>query len=310
MNLAKAKYTQLIKAEAKRLGFFACGIAEARFLEEEADTFDKWLKSGFNGDMYYMENHYDKRLNPKLLVPGAKSVISLLMSYFPKEVQTQEDVPRIAKYAYGEDYHYVVKDKIYKLMQYIKDEIGEVSGRVFTDSAPVFEKKWAELAGIAWRGKNSNMLTKKGSFFFIGELIIDLELEYDTPINSYCGTCTRCIDACPTQAITEPYVIDANKCISYLTIEYKESLPEELKSKFNNNLFGCDICQDVCPFNRKPLIHNEKRFEPVPKLLQMTERDWHAINEKNFKTIFGNSAISRAKYTGLKRNLAFINKKD
>lgn len=310
MSINKVSYTQLIKAEAKRLGFFACGISEARFLKEEAKNFERWLKKGYHGEMSYMENHFDKRLNPKLLVPGAKSIISLLYNYYPEETQKQKDAPVISKYAYGEDYHFVLKDKMRALMQFINAEIGDVNGRAFTDSAPVFDKKWAELSGIAWRGKHSNMLTKQGSFFFIGELIIDLELAYDKPMNSYCGTCTRCIDACPTQAITEPYVVDAKKCISYLTIEFKERLPENLKDKFQNRVFGCDICQDVCPYNKKPLFHNEDRFLPHPDLLKMTKDEWYEITEDVFKILFKKSPVKRTKFTGLKRNLDFINTKD
>ncbi len=296
----------MIKAEAKRLGFFAYGISKARFLEEEVENFENWLKNGSNGEMAYMENHFDKRLNPSLLVEGAKSVISLLYPYYPQQLQKHNDAPVISKYAYGEDYHFVLKEKMKKLMQFINDEIGEVNGRAFTDSAPVFDKKWAELSGIAWRGKHSNMLTRQGSFFFIGELIIDLDLEYDKPMNSYCGTCTRCIDACPTQAITEPYVVNARKCISYLTIEFKGNLPEELKDKFQNRVFGCDICQDVCPYNRKPLFHNEERFLPHPDLLEMTKKDWHEMTEETFKKLFKKSAVKRTKFKGLKRNLDFI----
>jgi len=306
LDLNKTKYTQLIKAEAKRLGFFACGISEARFLEEEAKNFEKWLKNGFHGEMFYLENYFDKRLNPKLLVPGAKSVISLLYSYYPHKLQKHEDAPVISKYAYGEDYHFVLKDKMRELTDFIRKEIGDVDGRAFTDSAPVFDKKWAELSGIAWRGKHSGMLTKQGSFFFIGELIIDLDLEYDKPMNSYCGTCTRCIDACPTQAITEPYVVDARKCISYLTIEFKGNLPEKFKDKFQNRVFGCDICQDVCPHNRKPLFHKEDRFFPSSELIEMNEADWHEITEDVFKKLFKNSAVKRTKFKGLKRNLDFI----
>jgi len=310
LSINKVSYTQLIKAEAKRLGFFACGISEARFLKEEAKNFERWLKKGYHGEMSYMENHFDKRLNPKLLVPGAKSIISLLYNYYPEETQKQKDAPVISKYAYGEDYHFVLKDKMRALMQFINAEIGDVNGRAFTDSAPVFDKKWAELSGIAWRGKHSNMLTKQGSFFFIGELIIDLELAYDKPMNSYCGTCTRCIDACPTEAITEPYVVDAKKCISYLTIEFKERLPENLKDKFQNRVFGCDICQDVCPYNKKPLFHNEDRFLPHPDLLKMTKDEWYEITEDVFKILFKKSPVKRTKFTGLKRNLDFINTKD
>jgi len=300
------KNTNLIKAKAKRLGFFACGISKVRFLEEEAKNLETWLKKGYNGTMSYMENHFDKRLNPQLLVPDAKSVISLLYTYYPQELQKDKEAPVISKYAYGEDYHFVLKDKMKALLNFINKNIGEVSGRAFTDSAPVLDKKWAELSGIAWRGKHSNMLTKQGSFFFIGELIVDIELEYDTPMNSYCGTCTLCIDACPTQAITEPYVVDANKCISYLTIEFKENLPEDLKSKFQNRVFGCDICQDVCPHNRKPLFHNEDRFLPHPDLLEMSKKEWQEITEDVFKKIFKKTAVKRTKFKGIKRNLDFI----
>ncbi len=306
MNSKKSKYTQKIKAEAQRLGFFACGISKARFLEEEVQYFENWLKNDFNGEMQYAENHFDKRLDPTLLVPGAKSVISLLYPYYPHKLQIHKDAPVISKYAYGEDYHFVLKDKMKELMQFINSEIGEVSGRVFTDSAPVLDKKWAELSGIAWRGKHSNMITKRGSFFLIGELIIDLELAYDKPMNSYCGTCTRCIDACPTQAITNEYVVDARKCISYLTIEFKGKLPEELKDSFQNRIFGCDICQDVCPYNSKPLFHNEERFFPHTDLLEMTKRDWHEITEDVFQKLFKKSAVKRTKFSGLKRNIDFI----
>ena len=268
----KEKYTQIIKAEAERLGFFACGISKARFLEEEQQNLETWLKKGLHGEMKYMENNFEKRLDPTKLVDGAKSIISLLFSYHPKEQQKHKDAPIISKYAYGEDYHFVLKDKMQKLLNFINEKIGEVSGRAFVDSAPVLEKKWAELSGLGWIGKNSLLLTKQGSFFFICELIIDLELNYDKSINSYCGTCTRCIDACPTKAITEPYVVDANKCISYLTIEFKESLPKQLQNSFQNRVFGCDICQDVCPHNRKPIFHNEPRFLPQDKLLEMTKK--------------------------------------
>ncbi|MCF6364875.1 MAG: tRNA epoxyqueuosine(34) reductase QueG [Bacteroidales bacterium] len=305
MNSTK-KNTELIKAEAKRLGFFACGISKSRFLEEEAKHLENWLKSGMNGTMSYMENYFDKRLDPTKLVPGSKSVISLLLPYYPKKLQKHKGAPVISKYAYGEDYHFVLKDKMKDLMIFIRQKIGKISGRAFTDSAPVMDKKWAELSGIAWRGKHSNMLTKHGSFFFIGELIIDVELEYDKPMNSYCGTCTLCIDACPTNAIEEPYVVNANKCISYLTIEFKENLPEELKNKFNNRVFGCDICQDVCPHNRKPLFHNEERFIPHPNLLEMTKTEWHEITEDVFRKIFKKSAVKRTKFKGFKRNLDFV----
>ena len=305
MNL-KQKYSQIIKAEAKRLCFFDCGISKARFLEEEVKNVEKWLRNDFHGEMKYMENHFEKRLDPTKLVDDAKSVISLLFPYYPRETQKDKDAPIISKYAYGEDYHFVLKDKMHELLNFINEEIGEVRGRAFTDSAPVLDKKWAELSGMGWIGKNSLLLTKQGSFFFIGELIIDLELEYDTPINSYCGTCTRCIDACPTQAITEPYIVDANKCISYLTIEFKGSLPKQLQNSFNNKVFGCDICQDVCPHNRKPIFHTEPRFNPKQELLEMSKQDWHEINEEVFRKLFKKSAVKRTKIKGLIRNLDFI----
>ena len=296
----------MIKAEALRLGFFACGISKVRFLEDEVKHFEKWLSAGMHGEMTYMENHFDKRLDPSKLVPGSKSVISLLYNYYPQKIQKHNDVPLISKYAYGEDYHFVLKDKMHQLHTFIEDEIGEVSGRAFTDSAPVMDKKWAELSGIAWRGKHSNMLTKQGSFFFIGELILDLELDYDKPMNSYCGTCTSCIDACPTGAITEPYVVDGSKCISYFTIELKGAIPEDMKGKFKNRIFGCDICQDVCPYNSKPLFHSEERFLPHPDLIEMNKEEWYDITEDVFKRIFKKSAVKRTKFKGLKRNLDFI----
>lgn len=298
----------MIKAEALRLGFFACGISKARFLEEEAKKFDKWLESGKHGEMSYMERNAEKRLDPSKLVPGAKSVVSLLYNYFPEQLQHPDDAPVLSKYAYGEDYHFVLKDKMNQLMKYIHDVIGKVEGRVFTDSAPVLEKKWAELSGLGWQGKNSNFLTKNGSFFFIGELIIDLELEYDHKLNNYCGTCTKCIDSCPTGAITEPYVIDARKCISYLTIELKGEIPKDMEGKFKNRVFGCDICQDVCPFNKYPIKHNESRFLAKGSLLNMSKEDWYTLTEEDFDQIFKKSAVKRAKYSGLKRNLDFLKK--
>jgi epoxyqueuosine reductase len=300
------EHTEQIKAEAKRLGFFSCGVSEARFLHEEALHLEKWLSSGKNGTMSYMENHFDKRLNPQLLVNGAKSVISVLFPYFKGELQKDPEAPVISKYAYGNDYHTVIKQKLTLLLKFIKQNIGDINGRAFTDSAPVMDKKWAELSGIAWRGKNSNMVTLQGSYFFIGEFIIDAELEYDQSINSYCGNCTKCIDACPTAAIVEPYVIDSRKCISYLTIEYKNSIPDEMIGKFKNRVFGCDICQDVCPHNRKPLFSNESAFYPNSMITDLTKKEWYEITEPVFKEIFKNSAVKRTKFTGFKRNLDFL----
>ena len=305
-----AKNTALIKHKAQELGFFYCGISKAEFLEEEAPRLEAWLNQQRHGKMSYMENHFDKRLDPRLLVDGAKSVISLLLNYYTEEKQSDATAPKISKYAYGEDYHVVIKEKLRQLMQFIETEIGEVSGRVFVDSAPVMDKAWAKKSGLGWIGKNSNLIhPKSGSFFFIAELIIDLELEADGPIKDYCGTCTKCIDACPTDAIIEPYVVDGSKCISYLTIELKDALlPAEFKGKMDNWAFGCDICQDVCPWNRFSLLHNEPRFNPSQNLLQLSKSDWQDLSEEVFSELFKLSAIKRTKFDGLKRNIAFLSK--
>jgi epoxyqueuosine reductase len=307
-----AKNTALIKQKAQELGFFYCGISKAEFLEEEAPRLEAWLKQQRHGKMSYMENHFDKRLDPRLLVDGAKSVISLLLNYYTKEKQSDPTAPKISKYAYGEDYHDVIKGKLRQLMQFIETEIGEVSGRVFVDSAPVMDKAWAKKSGLGWIGKNSNLIhPKSGSFFFIAELIIDLELEADGPIKDYCGTCTRCIDACPTDAIIEPYVVDGSKCISYLTIELKDAiLPSEFQGKMDSWAFGCDICQDVCPWNRFSLMHNEPRFSPSQNLLQLSKSDWHDLSEEVFNELFRLSAVKRTKYNGLKRNIDFLSDKE
>jgi len=302
----KAKYTQLIKSEAKRLGFLSCGISKAQFLEEEAPRLEAWLNKNMNGKMRYMENHFDKRLDPTLLVEGSKSVISLLLNYYPSEIQN-EDSYKISKYAYGNDYHFVIKDKLKSLLHFIQDEIGEVGGRAFVDSAPVLDKAWAAKSGLGWIGKHSNLLTQQiGSFYFIAELIIDLELEYDHATTDHCGTCTKCIDACPTEAITEPYVVDGSKCISYFTIELKENIPTEFKGKFDDWMFGCDICQDVCPWNRFSKSHNEPLFNPHPELLDMTKKDWEEITEDTFRKVFQKSAVKRTKFSGLERNIGFL----
>lgn len=300
------KYTKLIKEEALQLGFMSCGISRAGFLEEEAPRLEQWLNENRNGEMSYMENHFDKRLNPSLLVPDAKSVVSLLLNYYPNEFQ-REDSYKVSKYAYGRDYHFVIKDKLKSLLHFINEEIGEVDGRAFVDSAPVLDKAWAAKSGLGWIGKNSNLLSKKvGSFFFIAELIIDLELEYDTPVTDHCGSCTACIDACPTDAIYEPYKVDGSKCISYYTIELKDSVPESEKGKFENWMFGCDICQDVCPWNRFSKPHSEPLFDPHPDLLKMTKQDWEEITRETFNEIFRKSAVKRTKYQGLKRNINFL----
>jgi epoxyqueuosine reductase len=302
-----SNYTQLIKAEAKRIGFEYCGISKADFLEEEAPRLENWLNKNMHGQMSYMENHFDKRLDPRLLVPGAKSVISLLLNYYTSEEQQDANAPKISKYAYGEDYHFVIKEKLNELLQFIQTNIGEVDGRVFVDSAPVLDKAWAKKSGLGWIGKNSNLITKQsGSFFFIAELIIDLELEHDGPIKDYCGSCTRCMDACPTDAIIAPYVVDGSKCISYFTIELKENIPADVKNKLDNWAFGCDVCQDVCPWNRFAKPHSEQHFKPAEQLLEMKKEDWYELTEETFKKIFKGSAVKRTKFSGLKRNLEFI----
>ena len=256
--------------------------------------------------MGYMENHFDKRLNPTLLVNDSKSVISLLLNYYPEQTQI-EDSYKISKYAYGQDYHFVIKEKLKEFLFSIQENIGEVSGRAFVDSAPVLDKAWAAKSGLGWIGKNSNLLSKQvGSFFFIAELIVDLELEYDTAVTDHCGSCTKCIDACPTGAIIAPYVVDGSKCISYFTIELKDNIPQEMKGKFDDWAFGCDVCQDVCPWNRFSKPHNEPLFNPNPELLSMTKKDWEEITEETFRAVFKNSAVKRAKYDGLKRNIDFL----
>ncbi|EIJ38717.1 iron-sulfur cluster binding protein, putative [Galbibacter orientalis DSM 19592] len=306
----KEKHTALIKTEAKRLGFLSCGISKADFLEEEAPRLEKWLKNNMHGEMQYMENHFDKRLDPRLLVEGSKSVISLLLNYFPSQTQQDPEAPKISKYAYGTDYHFVIKDKLKQLLTFIETEIGEVGGRAFVDSAPVLDKAWAAKSGLGWVGKNSNLLSKQvGSFFFIAELIVDLELEYDAPVTDHCGSCTACIDACPTEAITEPYVVDGSKCISYFTIELKDQIPTEFSGKFDDWMFGCDVCQDVCPWNRFSKPHNEPLFNPNPELLSMSKKDWEEITQEVFSEIFKKSPVKRTKFAGLKRNIEFLKDK-
>ena len=300
------KYTQLIKSEAKRLGFISCGISKSGFLEEEAPRLENWLTKKMHGEMRYMESHFDKRLDPTKLVEGSKSVISLLLNYFPHEFQ-RENSYKISKYAYGTDYHFVIKDKLKQLLQFMRAEIGEIDGRAFVDSAPVLDKAWAAKSGLGWIGKNSNLLTKQvGSFYFIAELIVDLELEYDSPVTDHCGSCTACIDACPTQAIVEPYKVDGSKCISYFTIELKEELPTSEKGRFEDWMFGCDICQDVCPWNKFSKPHNEPLFNPHPELLEMDKKAWQELTKETFEEIFRKSAVKRTKLEGLKRNLRFL----
>ncbi len=305
MNSSKSKNTTLIKQKAAELGFFFCGISKAEFLEEEANHLETWLKRTYNGKMGYMENHFDKRLDPRLLVDDSKSVVSLLMNYYTEEQQLDKTAPKLSKYAFGEDYHLVIKDKLTELFLFIQTEIGEVNGRVFVDSAPVMDKAWAKKSGLGWIGKNSNLInTKNGSFFFIAELILDLDLEYDGPIKDYCGTCTRCIDACPTDAIVEPYVVDGSKCISYLTIELKDDLiPEEFNGKLDNWMFGCDVCQDVCPWNKFSKQHTEPRLNPLTGILEMSKTDWTDLTQEIFTELLKISPIKRTKYAGLMRNI-------
>ncbi len=301
----KYRHSTIIKREARQLGFDFCGISKAEFLEEEAPRLERWLKSGSHGEMKYMENYFDKRLDPRKLVEGARSVISLLYNYYPSQKQ-EEGAPKISKYAYGEDYHHVIKNKLNALLLKMKNEIGDISARVFVDSAPVMDKVWAKKSGLGWIGKNSNLLTRNGSFFFIAEIICDLDLEYDGPIKDFCGTCTRCIDACPTDAITDPYVVDGSKCISYLTIELRENIPASFKGKMENWAFGCDICQDVCPWNNFSTAHSEPLFEPSEELLQMDNRAWEELTEETFRKVFRKSAVKRTKFSGLKRNVFFL----
>lgn len=288
------------------MGFSACGISKAAFLEEEAPRLENWLKESRNGQMQYMENNFDKRLDPTLLVPNAKSVVSLLFNYKTKE-KLPNDQLKISTYAYGEDYHIVIKDKLFELLALISANIGQVEGRAFVDSAPVLEKAWAVKSGLGWLGKNGNLIHKQaGSYFFLSELIIDLELDNDSVTTDHCGTCNACLEACPTQAIYEPHKVDGSKCISYLTIELKEEIPSQFKETWENWIFGCDICMDVCPWNRFAKPHQEPRFKPKPELLEMKTEDWIEITEDTFGRLFKNSALSRAKYNGLKKNIDFL----
>ena len=303
----KKKNSQLIKKLAKEIGFSSCGISKARFLKEEEKNFENWLKQGNQGTMSYLERNFDKRLNPQKLVPGSKSVISLTFNYFPPRKNLKKNSFIISKYAYGKDYHFVIKKKLKTLFSLIKEKIGNIEGRVFVDSAPIHERAWAKISGLGWIGKNSLLLNKKmGSYFFLAEIICDLELEYDTPVTDHCGTCTKCIDACPTNAITQAQVIDANKCISYLTIENKNEIPPELSKSFNNYIFGCDICQDVCPWNKFSKPHDEKEFLPNDEVSNFSNKDWEELTHDTFNRIFKNSAIKRTRFVGLKRNIKAV----
>lgn len=304
--MTKTAHTRLVKQTAQQLGFDFCGISEAGFLEEEAPRLEAWLQQGKHGKMEYMENHFDKRLDPRLLVEGSRSVISLLYNYYPEQSQNS-DAPKISKYAYGQDYHEVIKDKLKTFLNILREQVGDINGRAFVDSAPVLDKAWAKKSGLGWIGKNSNLINKQqGSFFFIAELIIDLELDYDGPIKDYCGTCTRCIDSCPTQAIVAPYVVDGSKCISYFTIELKEQIPAGFKGQFDNWAFGCDVCQDVCPWNSFSKPHSEPLFNSSSGMLEYSSEEWQEMTEEVFNKVFKNSPLKRTKYKGLKRNLEFL----
>jgi epoxyqueuosine reductase len=301
-------HSRIIKSAAAELGFSFCGISKAEFLEDHAPKLEYWLRNGYNGEMKYMENHFDMRLDPRKLVPGAKTVVSLMYNYYPEEAQTAGS-PKIAKYAYGEDYHQVLKDKCRELMELLRLRIGQIEGRAFTDSAPVMERAWAEKSGLGWIGRHGLLINKQqGSFFFLAELVIDLDCEPDGPMKDYCGTCTRCVDACPTNAILPDKTLNASKCISYLTIELRDDIPAEFSSKMENWMFGCDICQDVCPWNRFSESHKEPRFSPNEQLLEYSARDWQEISEDVFGSLFSKSAIKRTKYKGLKRNIDFLSR--
>ena len=301
-------HSKFIKQTANQLGFDYCGIAKAEFLNEDAKRLEAWLQKGFNGSMNYMQNYFELRTDPQKLVPNAKSVITVLKNYFPNEHQIGI-VPKVSKYAYGKDYHEVIKQQLNEFYSILKKQIGDFNGRGFVDSAPVLERAWAVKSGLGWVGKNGNLINKKsGSFFFIATLIIDVELDYDHPyVKDYCGTCTKCIDSCPTEAILPNKVVDGSKCISYFTIELKEALiPAEMQGKFGEWMFGCDVCQDVCPWNRFAKPHNELQFTPIPEILNFTTSQWEELTEEQFKSIFKNSPLKRTKYSGIKRNLKFI----
>lgn len=303
------KNTLMIKQKARALGFDHCGIAKAEQLTEDAYRLEKWLNKGMHGAMGYMENYFDKRIDPRLLVDGAKSVITLLLNYYPAAEQ-QPDTPHIAKYAYGKDYHEVIKAKLNEFLFDLRAELGDIQGRGFVDSAPVLERSWAQRSGLGWIGKNGNLIHKQaGSFFFIATMIVDIPLIYDSPVGDYCGSCTKCLDACPTQALVSPTVVDGSRCISYYTIELKDMLiPASMEGQFDNWMFGCDICQDVCPWNRFAKATSEAEFAPIPEILNLTSSQWEELTEEEFKKIFSKSPLKRSKYAGIRRNLKFLNK--
>ncbi|MBM3427442.1 MAG: tRNA epoxyqueuosine(34) reductase QueG [Bacteroidetes bacterium] len=306
MNWIASKRSEQLKQWSRELGFLSCGMSKATFLEEEAPRLEQWLKNNGHGQMDYMANHFDKRLDPRELVPGAKTVISLLYNYFPEKVQTS-GIPKISKYAYGEDYHVVVKDKMKILWQKMTESWGEIQGRMFVDSAPVLERAWAVKSGLGWQGKNGNLIQKKaGSFFFLAEMIVDVEISEDGPVTDHCGSCTLCIDACPTDAIVKPYVVDGSRCISYFTIELKSAIDNQWKGQWDDWVFGCDICQDVCPWNRFSKPHQEPRFNYHAPLLDKSWEDWQNTTEEEFKKLTKGSPLSRAKWSGMMKNLSLF----
>ena len=306
MNLKK-NYSDFIKNKSIELGFISCGISKSAFLENEIGRFESWLKNNYHGQMSYMERNFDKRMDTRKLVDGSKSVISLLFNYYPSK-EINNDSFKISKYAYGNDYHFIIKDKLKTLLSSMRNEIGEIDGRVFVDSAPILEKAWAKKSGLGWIGKNTNLINKKtGSFFFIAEIIVDLELEYDNEVTDHCGSCTACLDACPTDALYEPYKIDASKCISYFTIELKEQFPNDLKKDFNDWIFGCDICQDVCPWNKFSIPNKEPLLNPKNEINQYSKKDWLELTDEVFKVVFKETPLERTKFKGLKRNIQYAN---
>lgn len=304
----KKEITRRLKHKAEEMGFMGISVAQAQHMDPEARRLEQWLNQNHHGEMSYMENHFDKRVDPTLLVPGSKSVISLMYNYYTEENQQDSNAPKLAMYAYGKDYHKVVKKKLIKLFKWMQESFGDIKGRCFVDSAPVLERDWARRSGLGWIGKHTLLIhPKKGSYFFLSEIICDLELEYDHPIKDHCGTCTRCIDACPTEAISkEGYVMDGSKCISYLTIELKNDIPDQFSDQMQNWMFGCDICQQVCPWNKFSTPHNEEKFFPKEGLLEMSKKDWQEISEDVFDKIFEGSAVKRTKFKGLKRNIDFL----
>lgn len=306
---SSSEKSHFIKTKAQEMGFMYCGFSKAEKLTEEEDRLEQWLNKGMQGKMAYMENHFEKRLDPSKLVPGAKSVISLAYNYYTEQKQEDETAPKISMYALGEDYHFVIKEKLRELVSVIQEKHGDFNARVFVDSAPILERVWAKKSGLGWIGKNTLLINKQsGSYFFLAEIVCDIDLEYDGPIKDYCGTCTKCIDACPTDAIEEPYWVNGSKCISYFTIELKdEIIPNEFKGKFDNWMFGCDICQEVCPWNSFSTPHQEPRFKPSEQLIGMKKNEWQELTAEVFNELFKHSPVKRTKFSGLKRNVEFLN---